>query len=110
MVIQIIIVLFALFVLIRILMRFRKREISLKEFLFWLVFWTAVVIVTVFLRETDFVAQYFGVERAADLVVYLSILIIFYTIFRVYVRIDRIERNISKIITAISFIKKKEDK
>ena len=109
MLIQIFVIIFAIFVMLRIYSRYSKKEISLREFLFWLFFWIAVVVVTLILRQTDYLAQIIGVERAADLVVYLSLIIIFYIMFRIFVRLDKIERNISKLVTEISLLKKKNE-
>lgn len=108
-IIQIFLVLFALFALSRAFLRFRDKEINLKELMFWSIVWIATIVVVLIPSTAGYIASFFGIGRPVDLVVYLSIIALFYIVFRIYVRIDNIEKDISKIVTevAIKKVKKK---
>lgn len=74
----------------------------MREFLFWIVLWLAVGTAVLLPRLTSFLAAYLGVGRGADLVVYGSLIFIFYMIFRIFARQERMEKDISKIVEEIA--------
>jgi hypothetical protein len=45
-------------------------------------------------------ANFLGIGRGADLVFYLGLLALFFLIFHLYVRLEKIEKNITKIVQA----------
>ena len=102
MLIQFIIILFSLFAISRLRSKLKTKEIDIKEFYFWLIVWAVVIIATVWFRKTDIRAKFFGVEKGADLAVYVSILFLFYLFFKLIVKIKKIERDITKIVREIA--------
>ncbi|MCK5460309.1 DUF2304 family protein [Candidatus Parcubacteria bacterium] len=97
MLIQFIIILFSLFAISRLRSKLKAKEIDVKEFYLWLPFWAVTIIATVWFRKTDIIAKFFGVEKGADLAVYISIIVLFYLLFKLIVKIKKIERDITKI-------------
>jgi hypothetical protein len=69
-----------------------------REFLFWIIFWLAVGTAVLLPQVTIFLANYLGVGRGADLVVYASLIFVFYMIFCLFVRQQKTEKDISKIV------------
>jgi hypothetical protein len=69
---------------------------------FWIIFWMVVGVIVLYPGITSFFAQMVGVGRGADLVIYLSIILIFYIIFQLTVKIEKIERNITKIVRTVA--------
>ena len=110
MLIQIIIIIFVLFALSRVLLRFKNNEITIKEFLFWLIFWIAVSITVLLPQTTSLLASWAGVGRGVDLVIYISIVALFYMIFRIFVRLEKIEQDITKIVREIGMKDEKNPK
>jgi hypothetical protein len=51
---------------------------------------------------TSRVAQAVGVGRGADVVVYLAVILLFYVIFRIYLRLDRMERDITVLVRRLA--------
>lgn len=98
--IQIVTVIIALFLLTRVGAKFKRKEITLKEALFWGILWFAVGVVVLYPRLTDQLASYIGLQTATgiDLVVYVAVGVVFYLVFRLFVRVERIERDITKIV------------
>ncbi len=74
-----------------------------------MVFWLAVGTAILMPKFTVFLANYLGVGRGADLVVYASLIFVFYMIFRVFSRQNKIEKDISKIVEKLA-IKNKDQK
>lgn len=109
MLIQILIILFSLFALSRLFSKFKNKEVSNKELFLWSCFWFLVIGATIWFRQTDIIANFVGVEKGADLAVYLSIVFLFYLMFKIIVKIDKIEKEITVIVRELA-IKNKEIK
>jgi len=58
-------------------------------------------------QTTVFLADFLGIWRGTDVAVYLSIVLIFYLIFRIFVKLEKIEKDITAIIREISLKDKK---
>jgi hypothetical protein len=108
MMIKIILISFIVFVIWRTGVRYQKNDITGREFLVWLVFWGAAAVATLVPKKTDIIAQWLGVSRGADLLVYLSIAVLFFLVFKIIVKLERIEREITKLVRdkALSQIEK----
>ena len=105
MILQAIVVLFVLFAWSRVLLRFRDRKISRWEFAFWSMIWAAVIVVLFIPRITEPIARLLQIGRGIDVVVYLSIVLLFYLIFRIYVKMEETEQQITKIVREVSLKK-----
>ena len=99
---QYILLIIILFVFVQTVRKFKARKISLREFLFWIIFWVAVGAVVALPQITSFLAERLGVGRGADLVVYGSLIFVFYMIFRIFSRQNKIEKDISKLVEEIA--------
>lgn len=98
MLIQILLIVFAIFVLIKISLKFQQKKIRLREFLLWLIFWLAVIVVVILPNITSYLANLVGIGRGSDLAVYLAVLGLFYLVFRIYVKMDNMDAQITKIV------------
>lgn len=78
--------------------RYRQKRIGLFSFLLWLPLWSGVVVVILFPNISVTIARVLGIGRGADLAMYLGIVLIFYLLFRVAVRLERMEREITQIV------------
>ncbi len=107
-IIQIFALIFGLFALSRATLRIRDKKLSIGEFLFWNVIWLGLLVVVFFPDLTTQVAQHIGIGRGIDVIVYSSIGLLFYLIFRIYVKMEEIEQEITKIVREIAFMKKKK--
>ncbi|MCX6779215.1 MAG: DUF2304 family protein [Candidatus Magasanikbacteria bacterium] len=108
MLIQIILSVFVVVALINTWQRFRSKEITGLALIVWILFWAVVVLVVWRPGLSTELANFLGVGRGADLLFYFSIALLFYLIFRLTVKMEKMERNITKLVREISY--KKEDK
>jgi len=108
-VIQVVLILFFLFAWSRVFKKYRVGEIKIKELGIWTVFWLAAGIVVAIPNSTTVVAKIVGIGRGADLVVYSSLAIIFYILFRVFNRLENIEKNITKITRELALKEEKKN-
>ncbi len=95
--IQIILLVFFLFAWSRVLQRYRLDEIGLKELIIWSAFWLVAGLVVIVPNSTSTIAKAVGIGRGADLIVYISLALLFYILFRILYRLEKIEKNITKL-------------
>ena len=53
-------------------------------------------------RAMDSVAQFLGVERAADLFVYVTVLLLLYVVYRLMVRTQKMHEEITELVRRIT--------
>jgi len=96
--IQIVIIAFAAFALSRTVLKLRQGEVHSAWAAAWAVLWIGTAVVAVLPQTASWFASILGVGRGADAVVYLSIILLFYVMFRVFVRLERIEHEITLLV------------
>jgi hypothetical protein len=98
--IQVLLVAFAVFALSRVILRFRKGGLPLVHLVTWFLFWAAVIVAVLRPATTSAVAAWVRVGRGTDLVMYVSVLALFYALFRMFGRIEELERQITRVVRA----------
>lgn len=78
--------------------RGRAGAISRHEMLGWSLLWVGAAAVTLRPDLASRFAALVGVGRGADAVLYAAVVGIFYLLFRVYLRIDKLERDITTLV------------
>jgi len=68
----------------------------------WTVFWAGAAAVVLRPDIASTVADALGVGRGADLVVYAAIVGLYWLMFRVFLRLDRIERDMTALVRSQS--------
>ncbi|MBI2547984.1 DUF2304 family protein [Candidatus Woesearchaeota archaeon] len=106
--IQIVSLLFVAFALSRTVLRWKDKQIGTRELMFWTIIWVGVLFVAFLPQLTSSFSLLLGVGRGVDLVIYLSIVLLFYLNFRIYVQIDNLERKMTKIVRSLSIEKPKK--
>ena len=101
-VLQIIVTLFIVAILYKLFRQRQSGKMSILGFVVWFLLWLVVLIVFWQPETTTYLANWLGIGRGADLAVYLSILVIFYLIFRIYVRIEKMEKDITKVVRHVA--------
>jgi hypothetical protein len=98
MAIQVILIIFFLFAIFKVLSRYRNGGLAISESALWVVFWLLAVIVVFSPNYTVALAKFLGVGRGVDAVVYLSVALLFFIVFRIFVRLEKIEHQITKLV------------
>lgn len=101
-IVQIILTIFLLFALSRVVLRFRSGQIKPTEFLFWAFLFLTAIIVIIFPDETTRLANRLGIGRGVDLIVYASIVTLFYLVFRLYVLAEDIRHEITELVRKLA--------
>ena len=108
-ILEIIVIIFALFAFSRVLLRFKDNAISWRKFLFWTLIWIVLMVVTLLRRKLGFIADLTDIGDPFKVVAILSIIMLFYLVFRLYVQLDKTEQDITKLTREIA-IKRTKNK
>jgi hypothetical protein len=84
----------------------RKREATLWSFV-----WIIAAVVILLPETTSFVANLLGVGRGVDLVLYGSVVVLFFLVFKLFTSLDRLEKLLTDIVRkdALRDVSKKDD-
>lgn len=100
--IQLVLVTFAVFAMLKTLTQFRHGQLSWAWLGFWLLFWFAVVVVSLLPQTATILADLVGVGRGADLIVYLALVVLFYLTFRLFVKHELLERHLTTLVRELA--------
>lgn len=103
--IQILLLAFILFALSRVILRSREKILSSKTAMFWIFIWLAALVGILMPATTTRIAEFFGVGRGVDVIVYISLSLLFYLVFRIYVMIEDLRHEITSMVRHISLKK-----
>jgi len=104
--IQILLVLFALFAFSRVFLRFKDKRLTRNEFIFWTIIWVGAIVIFILPNSLGYFSNLLGISRPVDLIIYVSIALMFYLIFKLYVKIETTEQEITKIVRERAIKKK----
>ncbi len=102
MLIQLILVAAIILIILRLIIQLKRQRISGGEFAGWIIIWLAAAVVILFPDITSFLAIKVGVTRGVDLVIYVSVVLVFYLLFKLLMRIEKIERDITELCRRIA--------
>lgn len=108
--IQILFIPFIIFALSRVILRAREKVISSQIALFWTLIWLAALTGVMLPNTTTKLAAYFGVGRGVDVIVYLSLALLFYLVFRIFVLIEDLRHDITNLVRIIALKSSKKKK
>ncbi len=103
--IQIVLLIFILFALSRVMLRLRENVLSPQTAFFWMLIWIAALIGILMPVTTSKIAEFFGVGRGVDVIIYISLALLFYLVFRIYVMIEDLRHEITEIVRYIALQK-----
>ena len=83
----------------RLLWQKKKAFIGKNEFVFWLCFWLLALVLILSLKWLDQLVAGLGFSSSGiQVLLYSAVAIIFYFIFRLRLRLAKIEKDISKVV------------
>lgn len=100
--IQIFILVVVLVVWWRLYRRLKASELTLVEFVEWFLLWAAVAAVALVPDVTSYAASLVGVGRGSDLVTYLALLLVFYLVFKLFVKLEKLERQLTGLVRSLA--------
>ena len=108
--IKIVFTLFAIFAWSRVVIRFRLKDVSIKELLFWSLVWGGMVVLVFIPGKANFLAKMLGMDRGNDAMFFVAIVALFYTAYRLYVKINEQDKEITRLVRALALKNVKNNK
>jgi hypothetical protein len=82
---------------------FRSRAESLQMFLFWTATWTSIVVVALSPSIIDYIIAFAGGGRTGLGTFFgMAIVFLFFIVYRIYVRLERIEQKLTRTIQELA--------
>jgi len=88
--------------------RSKQGALSRLGAFLWSGLWIAAIVVVLRPEVATFFASMVGVGRGADAVIYVSIIILFYLVFRIFLRLDKLDRDITQLVRKVSIANRDE--
>ncbi|MFA4830813.1 MAG: DUF2304 family protein [Patescibacteria group bacterium] len=95
---QILFSFFGLFAIISVFQKKKENKLGPKATIFWILFWLASIVIVLWPESASKIASYLGIGRGADMIIYISVAVIFYLLFKLNVKLDSLNRDVTKVI------------
>lgn len=90
-------------ILVQLIVRVIKDRTQFFKLLFWGLFWgVSLIFIWLPTNTIDKLGKLFGVGRGIDVLVYLSIIFLFYYIFRQNDKVNKLEEQITKLVRELA--------
>lgn len=87
-----------IFILYKTAISYKKNKLSKIFTLIWIIFWIIPLFFILNLSVSIKLAKLIGISRGVDLIIYLSIILIFFLLYKIFTKFNEIDRKITKII------------
>lgn len=105
---QIIALIIIAYFIARLFWQKQKKQVSGNEFIFWFIFWLLAGLAVIFLKQIDALVAQMGFSGSGiEVLLYLGVVMLFYFIFKMRLRLEKIEKGITKIVREIAIKNKK---
>ena len=104
---QIILSAIVLFILIKTFKSYRKKQMSSSFSIVWCLFWCAVLFVIYYPGFLSSIASMLGIGRGVDLAIYVSVICLFYLVYKLFIKIQSLERQITLLVRKLAVKKVK---
>ncbi|MFH1428089.1 MAG: DUF2304 family protein [Patescibacteria group bacterium] len=100
---QILALIIIAFFLSRLFWQKQKKQIGASEFIFWLIFWLLAASAIILLKWVDKLVAGLGFSGSGiDVLIYVAIIVLFYFIFKLRLKFEKLEKDLTKIVREIS--------
>jgi len=109
---QVLVIIIAILAIWLVYKRFHAKKTSLNTFVLWTLLWIILGIFAFVPESTAFFAEMLGIGSGLNLILIFGIIGAYYLIFRVYLRVEALDRHITELVRKIAIdkeIKYKED-
>jgi len=106
---QIIALVLIAFFVSRLISQKRKKQINQNEFILWIAFWFLGALAIIFIKEIDRLVEYLGFSGSGiNFLLYISIIILFYLVFRLRLNIAKMDKNLTEVVRKVALDKEKK--
>lgn len=103
---QMLLFIIIIFVIFKTWVAYRRRNLSGIFTFVWIAFWLAALFLVFQQNLVTNIAHRFGVSRGVDFVIYLSLIAIFYLIYKILSSLDEADRRVTRLVRQIALTEK----
>ena len=104
--IQILGILFGLFMIYYVFLHYKRKELTIKEYLFWIILWVLFIILTLFPWILKPLVQSIGFARTMDFFIVAGFMFLIGSLFYIYLLVRGNQKKLEDIVRKIAFEKK----
>ena len=104
--IQILGVLFGFFMMYYTFLQYKRKEFTIKEYIFWFVFWAVFVVITLFPQVLDPVLSTLNIARALDFFIIGGFLFLIFVTFYTYTLVRKNQKKLEEVVRSIAIKRK----
>lgn len=105
---QIIALIIILFFVSKLILQKKRQAISQNELTLWLTFWSLAALAIILIKQLDAWLIFLGFSGSGiNFLIYLSVLILFYLLFRLRLRLAKLDANLTELVRQITLSNKK---
>ncbi len=108
--IQLLVTIVSGFVILKTIRKFQKKEIPLQLCFLWSLFWILGIVLVWQPSIADRIASILQVGRGADALLYLSLVALFYLLFKVFVRFEKFDKELTALVREVAILERKKNK
>ena len=103
---QIIALIFIAIFIWRLISQKKKGAINTNEFIFWLGFWSTGALAIIFIKTLDRLVLQLGFAGSGiNFLLYLAVISLFYLIFKLRLKVAKLDKQLTEIVRAIALKK-----
>lgn len=103
--IQILGILFAIFMLYYTFLQKKRKDFTTKEYSFWVILWTIFLIVTIFPGLLDPIVKSLSLARTMDFFIILGFMFLIGSIFYTYTLVRKNQKKLEEIVRKVAMKK-----
>ena len=104
--IQILGILFGLFMIYYVFLHRKRKELTIKEYSFWIFLWILFIILTLFPWLLNPIVQSIGFARTMDFFIVAGFMFLIGSLFYIYLLVRGNQKKIEEIVRKVAFEKK----
>jgi len=105
---QVIALIIIVFFVLKLIYQKYKQTINSQEFVFWFIFWFLSAGLVAGIKKIDYLVYQIGFSSSGiNVLLYLSVITLFYLIFKMRLKLEKINKNITTLTRKITFIENK---
>lgn len=104
--IQILGILFGMFMIYYVFLHHKRKELTIKEYLFWVVLWVLFITLTLFPGLLKPIIAPIGFARTMDFFIVVGFMFLIGSLFYIYLLVRENQKRLEEIVRKIAFEKK----
>ncbi|MBW2974176.1 DUF2304 domain-containing protein [Candidatus Woesearchaeota archaeon] len=104
--IQILGILFGIFMMYYVFLNRKRKELTIKEYSFWTVLWIAFILLTLFPQSLKPLVRSIGFARTMDFFIVAGFMFLIGSLFYIYLLVRKNQKRLEEIVRRIAIEKK----